>query len=172
MIRRFPYVLALVPPLLVPVSAHAAPRMQTSGANCSLTITLGLSPGLTLSSDAGVISSDGLRGTLSCVGLINGAMVTGPGTFGVAGTYQGSCLQGTTSGVAPFEVPTTAGTARGTATYTVVWTGTVGQVTASGANYGFGPGPFAFVPAQRGGDCVGQPLSLISWQGLQLVIQS
>jgi hypothetical protein len=145
--------------------------MQTSGATCSLTITLRMNPGLTPSSDSGIISSDGL-GPLNCVGAINGAMVTGPGRFGVLGTYQGSCVQGTTSGVAPFEVPTTAGPARGVATYTVIWAGTVGQVTASGNNYGFGPGPFAFVPASGGGDCVAQPLILINWQGLQLVIQS
>jgi hypothetical protein len=146
--------------------------MQTSGATCSLTITLKMSPGLTLDFGSGVIGSDGLGGVLSCVGAISGAMVTGPGRFGVLGTYQGSCLEGTTSGLAPFEVPTTAGIARGVATYTVIWAGTVGQVTASGANYGFGPGPFAFVPASGGGDCVAQPLSLISWQGLQFVIQS
>ncbi len=172
MIRRLCCVLAVLGLLLVPTTAQAAPRMQSSGATCSLTIGLGMSPGLTLSSDSGIISSDGLRGTITCVGLINGADVTGPGRFGVEGTYQGSCLQGTTSGVAPFEVPTTAGTARGTATYTVVWAGVVGQVTASGAHYGFGPGPFAFVPASGGGDCATQPLSSISWQGLQLVIQS
>jgi hypothetical protein len=172
MISRFFCALALLGLLFEPAPAQAAPRVQTSGATCSLTIALGMRPGLTLSSDSGVIGSNGLAGTLSCTGVISGGRVTGPGRFGVAGVYQGSCLQGTTSGVAPFEVPTTAGIARGTATYTVIWTGTVGQVTASGANYGFGPGPFTFVPASGGGDCVAQPLTLISWQGLQLVIQS
>jgi hypothetical protein len=172
MICHFSCTLAVLGLLFAPAAAQAAPRMQSSGATCSLTTALGLNPGLTLSSDSGTISSDGLRGTLSCVRVISGAPVTGTGKFGVGGTYQGSCVQGTTSGVAPFEVPTSAGMARGAATYTVIWVATVGQVTASGANYGFAPGPFAFLPATQDGDCVGQPLSSINWQGLQLVIQS
>jgi hypothetical protein len=165
---------------LLPVAAVPAVAAAPSVGTCLLNIQLALNPGLTfpqllVPTGHGTIrsSGEGLSGTLDCAGIINGGMPTGQGRFGVSGTYQGSCLQGTTSGTAQFEIPTTAGTARGTVLYTVVWIGNVGAITASGANYGFAPGPFDFLPVQGHGDCSpNNPLTLIAWTGLHLVFQS
>jgi hypothetical protein len=162
--------------LTVGVSARfhcpAAPATADgpSTATCSLNISLNIRPGLTLATQSGSIASDGQSGTLNCIGVINGGVVTGPGRFGVSGRYTGNCVQGFTEGTAPFSVPTSTGVVSGVATYTVGWVGTVGQVTATSEAYGFAPGPFAFLPER--GDCVLTPLSRITWSGLQLVLKS
>jgi hypothetical protein len=60
---------------LVPAAAAA-----DSAATCSLDITLYLRPGLTLRPSQGTIASSD-AGRLNCVGLIDGAVATGPGEF-------------------------------------------------------------------------------------------
>jgi hypothetical protein len=160
--------------LIIPAAAVPAVAAAPSVGTCLLTIQLNLNPGLTaLTTGRGTIrsSGEGLSGRLDCTGLINGGIPRGPGRFGVNGTYEGSCLQGTTRGTAQFEIPTSAGVARGTVLYTVVWLSNVGVITASGANYGFAPGPFDFLPVT--GDCSTEhPLTVIAWTGLHLVFQS
>ena len=147
--------------------AEDADAQLGSTATCSLDIQLNLRPGLRLMSSSGsIISSQ--PGSLNCTGLIDGAPVTGPGTFKVNGDYVGSCAAGSSGGDAEYAIPTSAGTKVGTVDYTVNWAGIAGFISVSDPVYGSGNGPFTFVPVN--GNCVTQPLNVIRWTSTQIVL--
>jgi hypothetical protein len=139
-----------------------------SAATCTLDIALTLRPGLTLTPSRGAIVSDG-AGTLGCVGLIDGHLVTGPGEFRVRGSYSGTVAAGTTAGEASYSVPTTAGPAGGTVAYSVVWLGIAGFITVEDDVYGNGAGPFVFLP---NGDGLIRPVTSIRWVSQQITFGS
>ena len=171
MLRRMWIVLVSLPIL---VAAGAAvmvsdARALGSTATCALDIQLKLNPGLTLMIRSGSIASTG-PGSLTCVGLIDGSPVTGPGTFDVAGRYRGTCLQGTSGGNAAYAIPTQAGVKSGTVTYNVTWVGVLGFITVSDPVYGNGSGPFDFLPVR--GNCATVPLTVIRWTSTQIVLST
>lgn len=139
-----------------------------SGATCTLDITLTLRPGLTLMPSTGSIISP-TPGALTCVGVIDGSLVTGPGQFSVRGTYSGSLAMGTSTGTAAYSIPTTAGLAGGEVDYGVTWVGTAGFITVEDDVYGNGSGPFAFLPNGNG---VTRPVTSIRWFSQQITFGS
>src|ERR1700722_6486218 len=74
--------------LALPAEAEGA---QT--ADCLITVSIHLTPGVTLVPRSGIESSEGERGTISCTGSLDGHRITGPGTFGWQGNFtQITCL--------------------------------------------------------------------------------
>ena len=140
-----------------------------SAATCSLDITLHLTPGLTLKSGSGTISSGEAAGSLNCVGFIAGQLVTGPGQFRVAGTYGGTVLQGGTSGRASYSVPTVSGPRGGTVNYVVTWLTDAGFITVQDNVYGNGVGPFLYLPNGTG---LTGPVTTIRWVSQHIVFGS
>lgn len=139
-----------------------------SAATCSLNISLTLQPGLTLASSTGSIGSSD-AGTLNCVGVIDGGVANGAGEFRVSGSYSGSVLLGTTTGLASYSIPTTSGPKGGRIGYSVLWVGTAGFISLSDPVYGSAAGPFAFLPTGNG---ITRPVTQIRWLSQQIAFGS
>jgi hypothetical protein len=92
-------------------SAEAAPATD---AVCTGLMTLQITPGFTMASGAGTVTSGGQTGTLICTGTEYGHRITGPGTLGVVETYttDAGCLSDTSTGQVTASLPTSAGTIR------------------------------------------------------------
>lgn len=95
-----------------------------SNAVCTIVWKAYLSPGFTMTKGTGIIGTGvGIDGTetglMTCVGMINGQSVTGPGTFGHKGkTWDGSCFGNQGEGTLSYTIPTAGGILHVTGTYT------------------------------------------------------
>jgi hypothetical protein len=139
------------------LTAWPAQAAGGTSAVCSILMSVGFSPGLTMTPGSGTKGTDGESGSISCQGRINGHHVTGPGTFGFEGTYTASsCLSGTGSGTYFGTVPTDAGPMRFSGTFSQTWVGLVFQIEAEqpGAHF---TATAVGVPTQ--GDCIRTPLT-------------
>jgi hypothetical protein len=101
--------LALFLPMLLarPVYAQGA-----TAADCLITVSVHLSPAVSLSPTSGTETTGGETGSIACSGAFDGHRVTGNGTFGYEGIFTGiTCLSDTTplSGTYSLTVPTDAG---------------------------------------------------------------
>lgn len=85
------------------------------------------------------------------------------------GTYSGTVAAGTTVGQASYAIPTTAGVVTGTVAYSVVWLATAGFITVQDPVYGYGSGPFAFLPNGNG---ILTPVTSIRWLSQQITLGS
>ncbi|MGH2688537.1 MAG: hypothetical protein ACRDKW_06995, partial [Actinomycetota bacterium] len=63
-------------------------------ASCIGSWPVSLTPGLTATPQQSDFTSHGESGNITCSGTVKGHAVTGPGTFGLEGVLQGTCLMG------------------------------------------------------------------------------
>jgi hypothetical protein len=119
---RFIGLLAAVAfPALVASPAQAQGETE---AVCSFVWKAYFSPGFTMTKGTGIYGTgvriDGAEtGRMTCVGMINGHWVTGPGTFGHKGnTWDGSCFGNQGAGTFSYTIPTAGGPQHITGTYT------------------------------------------------------
>src|SRR5207253_6742008 len=90
--------------------------------------------------------------SFDCHGTVNGQAVTGPGTIVESGPLEGSCSQGSGSGVQTISIPTVKGMVHLYIPVTFSWVGAGGT--------GSGPGmtvAFEFMPTE--GDCINAPVT-------------
>src|SRR5438105_3532491 len=95
--------------MLVAWSAHA---QGATSADCLITVSVHLSPAVSLSPSSGTETTGGETGSIACSGAFDGHRVTGNGTFGYEGVLTGiTCLSDTTplSGSYSLTIPTDAG---------------------------------------------------------------
>ena len=93
-----------------PLAAAPAQANGGTSATCTNLLTVAISPGFSLTKSSGTITSGGETGSIVCIGTIDGASVTGPGSIGLAETYSGGdCLAHVGTGIASVTLPTTAG---------------------------------------------------------------
>jgi len=111
-VRRAPIVgclLALFLPVIIAWPAHA---QGTTAADCLITVSVRLSPAVSLSPSSGTETTGGETGSIACSGTFDGHRVTGSGTFGYEGVFTGiTCVSDTTplSGTYSFTIPTDMG---------------------------------------------------------------
>jgi hypothetical protein len=136
--------------LALPTHSTAAAR---SIAHCRHTWIDSISPGVSMKRQKVDLTSNGETGTIRCRGFVEGKRVTGPGTFGEVGTFDGTCAGGTGSATFSFTLPTTAGPVklRIPVTFTVMGFGS----TTSDVF----PGKFLFDPLA--GNCLTAPITRI-----------
>src|SRR5881398_4063871 len=107
MIRPVRYALLATLPvaaLLVPAGpASADPPVVDL--NCVTTVTTTLHPNVDLEFKTFTVNSHGLTGTADCTGTIDGATVTGPGTFAVTIEETANCTQLAGQGQFVLQVP-------------------------------------------------------------------
>lgn len=103
-------VLTTVPALPAPPAVAAGPSGPVQ-ARCSFSYSPAISPGVGLTTDSGTVSSGGESGTVDCVGSLDGAEITGPGTWGFEGKLsEANCVEGGKgTGRILMTVPTAAG---------------------------------------------------------------
>jgi hypothetical protein len=135
---------------LLPGPAAAA----KSTAHCSHQWIDTLSPGVSMQRQKVAFSSHGQTGTIRCHGSVDGRRVTGPGTFGEEGTYDGTCSSGTGTATFSITLPTDQG--RLELRMPVAFTFTGFGITTSKAF----PGVFGFAPLA--GDCLTAPITKVA----------
>ncbi len=144
---------------LVACSLFAMPvagaQATGSTAVCVHRWTDSVSPGLTLTGRQVTFTSHGETGTITCIGAVNGHQVTGTGTFGEVGSFQGTCASGFGSATFSFSIPTTAGPAA--FSVPVTFTYAAGAGLTSSAVF---PGTFVVVPTA--GNCLITPVTTIA----------
>jgi hypothetical protein len=143
--------------------AAVAAAAVTTGTACIAEWDITISPGVGARPSFGRYGTAGEDGVITCQGPLNGHAVTGPGTWGAAGTYGTAAEQDDCLGVHgpirfTFAIPTDAGPRHGS--------------TEGRFDYGLrhGPNPlgaqldtplatgsYQFTPLQ--GDCLTQPLT-------------
>ncbi len=138
-----------------PVAAAESNVEADSTASCLHSWTDSVSPGLTTTPQTATFTSHGETGTIHCQGLVKGHQVTGPGTFGEEGLFEGTCLSGSGMAVFSFTIPTTGGQAR----FRIPVTFTYGLGLGSTSSEAF-PGAFVVVPTA--GDCLITPITEIA----------
>lgn len=136
--------------------AHAA----ESTAICSGTWQMSFSPGVSATPTKSAFTTNGETGTINCVGSLKGLQITGPGTFGQEGIFEGTCLQGTASSVITVTIPTSAGPEK--------LSFVDNMLTGPGFGFKFsdslvGPMGFLFYPIV--GNCVTAPVTQIAVVG-------
>jgi hypothetical protein len=146
--------LAAAVPLMPATAASAAPVPDL---DCTITVTTDVDPGVTTELRHVAVTSHGLTGTANCTGTIDGATVTGPGTFAVTIQETANCTQLAGQGEFVLQVPTTDGVKTVAGTFDVSGTSAgavlVGDLTGT-----------AHVTAVLEGDCVTTPLTRVTTQ--------
>ena len=128
------------------------PEAQAAdGALCTFNPDNGrLSPGMSATPSKGRWSAGPTA--FDCHGTVNGAPVTGPGTIVESGPWEGTCSQGSGSGVQTITIPTATGTVHLEIPVTFSWVGAVGA--------GSGPGAASiFEAVATEGDCLQTPMT-------------
>jgi hypothetical protein len=148
--------LALAVVIARPAAAQTSGTNADNTAHCTFKFTLYFDPGLTMTHTSGTQSTHGDVGSMSCTGRLAGANITGPGTIGVEGRYNASCLFDHTTGRYFATLPTDQGPLHIEGEYEVFRTGTTFEVRttqprARGSGWGL------VVPLK--GDCVANPLT-------------
>lgn len=125
-----------------------------STAHCWHTWTDSISPGVSTTRREVALTSNGETGTIHCKGSVEGKRVTGPGTFGEVGMFDGTCAGGTGSATFSFTLPTTAGPVklRMPVTFTIAG---FGSTTSKEF-----PGAFLFAPLT--GNCLTEPITKVA----------
>jgi hypothetical protein len=92
-----------------PASADSPPVVDL---NCTTTVTVADTPGVSPDIATFSVSSRGFTGTSDCTGTINGEPVTGPGSFLVNEVVSGTpnaCVSATGHGTFVLKIPTASG---------------------------------------------------------------
>lgn len=154
MIRPVPYALMAAlagAAMLVPTTpAGAAPQLVDL--NCITTVTTDIHPGVSLDVHTFSVHSGSLTGTAICTGTVDGATVTGPGTFGIHEHVVGNCLAASGSGTFILKVPTTEGVKVVTGQFDLTATAAAGTVHTGDLT-----GTSRVIAAN--GDCVNTPIT-------------
>jgi hypothetical protein len=126
-----------------PAPAVAGAVALATDAVCTNVITLYITPGFSVRSGSGTVTSRGETGTLPCAGRLYGHRITGPGTFAVEETYtHATCLSDRSTGRVSATIPTTSGPAHISGALTGRRLGLVEFVEIAFANARFhGTGP-------------------------------
>ena len=136
-------------------------------ARCTFDYEPRITPGLLASeASSGIVSSGGETGTVDCAGTIDGAQITGPGSYGFEGTYSDAdCLNGGHgAGRLLFTLPTTAGDRHVEEPMTYAFGPAAAYPSGVGGWDGSRTsGAFAVVPVE--GDCVTAPVTLARGTG-------
>lgn len=125
-----------------------------STATCVHRWTDSLSPGLTTTPGKAAFTSHGETGTIDCYGEVRGQRVTGTGTFGEEGVFEGTCAFGSSSAVFSFTIPTAGGPAKFEMPVTFTYAG-FGSTSSD-----VFPGAFAIIPTA--GDCLTTPITKVA----------
>ena len=145
-------VMAFVAPTASAVAAPSQPA-ATSVAACTFTANFTLSPGVTLTPSTFRFTTGGETATVTCIGSVNGAAVTGPGTYGEQGVIEnGNCATGSGEGTYSAHIPTTAGMQHVKGTFDLTYVGFIG--TETGPNI---TATFEYIPTE--GNCLTTPLT-------------
>ena len=137
---------------MVAVVPAGQARAASSVASCTYSWTDTASPGVGATPSRSQFTSNGEKWPLPCQGLVRGSQVTGPGTFGEDGVFDGSCSSGSGEVNFSFTIPTAAGAQRFRLTFPFVYG--PGAGTARTDTF---PGVFAFFPKK--GDCINAPVT-------------
>ena len=158
----------LVRPLvaLVAFTAVVAPppaRAVEAGTPCTAEWDIRITPGIGLAPGHGSYGTDGQSGTVTCRGPVHGRAATGPGNWGVVGTYGTTEEADDCFGVhGPIEftytIPTEAGPQRGKSVGSFDYGLRYGRPPTGGVmRTARASGSYSFTPLQ--GDCVTSPLT-------------
>lgn len=138
--------------LLLVMTISPAVNAAESVATCYGAWHMSFSPGVGATQAKSTFTTNGETGTITCVGSLEGHQITGPGTFGQEGVFEGMCLQGTASSTITITIPTSGGPQKLSFVNNMV----------TGPGFGFkfseslvGPMSFAFLPIA--GDCLTAP---------------
>ena len=151
---------------LLAVFPLPAATSQEGGAFCTYTASFRISPGLSATPSTGRFTSNGRTGSADCQGQLRGRQVTGRGTFGLSGNYDGGCALYGISGRFSSRFPTSRGQLRHEGSFEGTGSGPqFGLVSASSRGEEF-QGTFQFTPTR--GDCVTTPITegRVTVQGL------
>ena len=136
-------------------------------ARCAFDYQPRITPGLLAQApSSGTVSSGGETGTVDCAGTIDGAQITGPGSYGFEGTYSDAdCLNGGHgAGRLLFTLPTTAGDRHVEEPMSYAFGPYAAYPTGMGGWKGSRTSG-VFVVAPLEGDCVTAPVTLIRGTG-------
>jgi hypothetical protein len=153
--RRSSVAALLAGVLLATIMAGPVTAQGATTAACTILVPVHFSPGITTTYGSLTVDSGGEKGSITCVGTINGHLVTGPGSFGFLGLLTGSCFSHTAAGTYSWTVPTDAGVMHYAGTFNVNGVGFTGSVHASQPEGSF-TGRYVIVPAQ---DCLTAPVT-------------
>jgi len=137
--------------------ARADSPLSSADLDCTITVTTDVYPGVTTELQQVAVTSHGLTGTAECTGTIDGATVTGPGTFAVNIQQVANCTQLAGQGEFVLQVPTTDGTKTVAGTFDVTGSSTGAVLTGDLTGT-------AEVIAVHEGDCVNTPLTRVTTQ--------
>jgi hypothetical protein len=140
-----------------PASADTDAPVSSADLDCTITVTTDVYPGVTTELQHVAVTSHGLTGTADCTGTIDGATVTGPGTFAVTIEETANCTQLAGQGEFVLQVPTTDGTKTVAGTFDV-------SGTSAGADLTGDLTGSAHVTEVLEGDCVTTPLTRVTTQ--------
>ncbi len=150
--------LAVVGAALVALVFVVPPAIsQEGGAFCTYAVSFRISPGLSATPSAGRFVSNGRTGTADCEGQLRGRQLTGRGTFGLTGTYDGGCALYQIAGRFSSRFPTNRGQLRHDGSFQGTGSGPqFGLVSATSRGEEF-EGTFQFTPTR--GDCFTSPIT-------------
>lgn len=144
---------------LAGVALLAATPAHATGATSAVCVTqfIGtISPGLGFTPSSGTETTHGETGSITCVGTLAGARITGPGTAGFDLTYTAStCAAQSSAGTVRVTIPTTAGNRHVVAALTVRSTALALRVEARSEDHHYS-GVGVVIPLQ--GNCFFTPM--------------
>ena len=145
---------ALAQPIYLPFQVETV--QGGTNAVCAIVSTVSASPGFSLTPTSGIVDSGGKVGSITCTGTFDGHHVTGPGTFGITGSYKGTCLTAHLSATFSDTIPTDAGPMHFSGPIEQDTIGLAGQIVAyqPGARLS---GFEVFAPTH--GDCITTPVT-------------
>lgn len=112
-VRYVPLVVLAAAALLIPAAPASADSPPVVDLNCTTTVTVHNTPGVSPEVTTFSVSSRGFTGTANCTGTINGEPVTGPGSFLVNEAVSGTpnpCVSAAGHGTFVLMIPTASGT--------------------------------------------------------------
>lgn len=95
-----------------PVSTASASESENVARCRASGIGITIVPGMTTAYGKGTFTTYGQTAKIECGGFIKGHMITGPGTFGEEGVYEGDCSGGKGSSTISITLPTSGGPTR------------------------------------------------------------
>lgn len=152
--RHVLFAVPIAAALLVLPAAPASAAGPGASLDCTITVTVDVTPPLTLEFRHHGSTSHGLTGTANCTGTVDGQQVTGPGSFLFNSHGAGNCASGSGAGNFVLRIPAT-GAAK---TVPGLYHFSFGSVPP-GITVLTGDLAGTLTPISADGDCVNTPLS-------------
>jgi hypothetical protein len=149
--------LALAAAVLLVPAAPASATAPVVDLDCTITVTTYLHPGFTPQLQHIAVISNGLTGTATCAGTIDGATVTGPGAFAESNQIVGNCFETTGTGTFVLKLPTTGGAKTVTGQTNIVGTRDLSDPETQGGTLHTGDLTGIGTVISYVGDCVTTP---------------